>query len=108
MLRLWTTTKLVKDILIEVPEARSSDSYLYYEVAKRIGEKQGKDILHMDFGTVLLGMTMYNLPSFETVRRARQKIQEHNKDLCGCDKVEGYRVINEETYKEYARSMKDI
>ena len=108
MLKLWTTTKLVKEILIEVPETRSSDAHLYYEVAKRIGAKQGKDILNTSFGTVLLGMALYSLPSFETVRRTRQKVQQHNKDLCACDKVEGYRAVNEETYKDYARSMKDI
>lgn len=108
MLKLWTTSKLVKEILIEVPETRSCDAKLYYEVAKRIGAKQGQDFLNMNFGTVLLGMALYSLPSFETVRRSRQKIQEHNKDLCACDKVEGYRAVNEEIYKDYARSFKEI
>jgi hypothetical protein len=39
---------------------------------------------------------------FETVRRARQKIQATFPELAACERVEGFRAENEAEYKKYA------
>lgn len=95
---LRTTTDLVKHILETVPATRNSDTLLYYRVCDAIDSKS----LGLSFGYVLLSMNELKLPGFETVRRSRQKIQQAHPELAGKE-VEGYRMINEEIFREYAR-----
>ena len=96
---LITTSALVKEILKEFPQARNSDDYLYCKVC----EKKGNIYLNLPFWKVMLNRKMYGIPGFETVRRARQKIQETCPELAGCDAVEGQRMLNEEVFREFAR-----
>ena len=44
-----------------------------------------------------------DLPSFESIRRARQKIQEENEDLRAEKPVDDIRIAKQEEYIEYAR-----
>ena len=46
-----------------------------------------------------------HLPAFETVRRTRQKVQEHHEELRATDSVGAYREVLEEKYREYARRV---
>lgn len=98
---LKTTTDLVKDILEHDIAARNSDDYLYYMVCQRI---DGISV-HLPFWKVILNRKNYNYPAFESVRRARQKIQAQCPELAGCDEVEGQRIVNEEIFRDYARGM---
>ena len=100
---LKTTTKLVKAILEEDKQARNSDSFLYLKVLDHISQEKG---IHLDGITVpdfLLSMNVLGFPGFETVRRTRQKIQQHNPELAACDNVKGMRMINETEFRRYAR-----
>lgn len=100
---LKTTTKLVKAILEEDKQARNSDSFLYLKVLDHISQEKG---IHLDGITVpdfLLSMNVLGFPGFETVRRTRQKIQQHNPELAACDDVKGLRMINETEFRRYAR-----
>lgn len=103
---LKTITDIVKEVLKAHEHARNSDDYLYYLVCSLIGKEKGLDVDSMTLAHFLLYRKEYQLPAFETVRRSRQKIQEHHPELAGNDVVEGYRLENEEVFKRYARAVK--
>ena len=62
---------LVKKILTDHPEARDDDYKVIGYVVKAINPKAMK----LGFGQVLWNHAALDLPSFETIRRTRQKIQ---------------------------------
>ena len=97
---LVKTNDLVKDILVRFPDTRDSDMYLYYKVVNELNPQA----VSMPFGSVLLRLDELGLPCFETVRRTRQKIQAEHPDLKGSVVVQSLRSVNEEIFKEYARS----
>ena len=105
MLSLKTTTGIVKMILKDNPDTRNSDNLLYYHVLKHVGNRHGIDIEKMSVPTFLLKMKDYGLPPFESVRRARQKIQAAHPELAASDEVEAYRSLNEQEYRDYARKV---
>ena len=103
MTDLKHTTALVKAILEQDKQSRNSDSFLYFRVLEIIGKRKGIDIDEMSIPYFLLYMSGKDFPPFESVRRARQKIQEHNPDLAACEIIKDFRALNEEGYREYAR-----
>ena len=105
MHELKTITDIVKEVLKSHEKARNCDDYLYYLVCSLVGKQNGFDVDNMQLSHFLLYRREYNLPAFETVRRTRQKIQQHHPELCGCDVVEGYRTVNEEKFRSYARGI---
>jgi hypothetical protein len=100
---LQNTTQLVKAILEEDKQARNSDSFLYLKVLEHISQKEGFAINHMTVPYFLENMKEYGFPGFETVRRTRQKVQQHHPELAACDKVKGMRMIEETAFRQYAR-----
>lgn len=99
MSKLKTTKALVRSILETKEETRNSDMLLYLEVCKVINPQ----VLNYTFGSVLLWLDKYNLPPFESVRRARQKIQEENNKFDADEIIQRYRAENEAEYREFAR-----
>lgn len=97
---LKTTTKLVKEALTNFPATRNSDDILYVKVCETINPIS----VNLTFKDMLLKRKEWGLPAFESVRRTRQKVQAENPELGANSTVEGYRVLNEEAYREYARS----
>lgn len=97
---LRTTTKLVKEVLTDYPATRNSDDLLYIKVCECINPIS----VCMTFKDMLLKRKDWQLPAFETVRRTRQKVQSENPELAGNIAVEGHRKVNEEVFREYARS----
>lgn len=96
---LKSTKALVKSILEQDEQARNSDSFLYFRLLERID----KAILTVPVHDFLLGMGLYGIPPFESVRRTRQKIQAECPWLAACDRVKEFRAENEEVYREFAR-----
>jgi hypothetical protein len=47
----------------------------------------------------------FGFPCFETVRRARQKLQATYPELKACEEVEAVRSENEEAVRDYARGV---
>ena len=90
---------LVYQILCEDVRARDDDTYLYLEVCKRIDA----EALEKPFGQVLSTLKTSNLPHFETVRRARQKAQEHHPELSASEEVKKRRDRARKKYTEFAR-----
>lgn len=100
-LRLRKTTVLVKDILECNPNTRNSDSLLYIEVCKKLNP----EVEHWLFFDVLRNQSELGLPSIETVGRCRRKVVEAYPELSGCSDVEAQRLLNEETFRDYARKV---
>ena len=102
--RIKGVERLVKTILKQDERTRNSDSFLYFEVLKRIGAENGIDIEGMSITSFLLTLSNSPFPPFESVRRARQKLQNKFPELSANSVVEAYRAENEVVYREYARS----
>ena len=100
---LKTTTALVKSILEQDKQCRNSDSFLYLKVLTEVGKQKGIDIEKMSIPYFLLNLHGAGFPGFETVRRTRQKLQQHHPELAACEAVEGFRTDNEKVFREYAR-----
>lgn len=103
--RIKDVEKRVKAILIEDPQARNSDSFLYLKVLKMIGKENGIDVESISIIKFLLDMSNSPFPPFESVRRARQKLQSAYPELRGCKAVEEARAENELEYREYVREV---
>ena len=102
MLDLKNTTALVKSILEQDKQCRNSDSFLYLKVLSVIGKQKGIDIDKMSIPYFLLNLHGAGFPGFETVRRTRQKLQQHHPELCACEVVEGFREEKEKEFRAYA------
>lgn len=103
MTDLKNTTELVKAILEENEQARNSDNFLYLKVLERIGAEKGYFLQNMSVINFLVNMEMYGFPPFESVRRTRQKIQQHHPELASSDRIAAFRADNEAAFREYAR-----
>lgn len=101
MKNIKKTSDIVKEILERNPETRNSDDELYFQVCKKINP----EAMSKPFYMVVLHRKEHSLPPFESVRRARQKLQASYPELCGSDDVEAWRKANEEVVKDYARSV---
>jgi hypothetical protein len=75
------THDLVKKVLIDSEQARNSDKECIWQVYKRIGAV--KDVEWFGDREAITKETFLSgkLPSFETIRRSRQKIQELHEEL---------------------------
>lgn len=72
-------TEIVKDALIRLPYARDDDFRLIGFVYKELNST----VIDLPFRTVMWYHKEFDLPSFETIRRTRQKLQADNPDLRG-------------------------
>ena len=88
-------SKIVEEILNADPLARNDDRYLYCEVVRKIKPH----VLFEPFAMVYMDKS---LPSTETVRRSRQKIQEQNKYLRADPDVEAGRMLKEQEFFDFA------
>ena len=102
MLDLKNTTALVKSILEQDKQCRNSDGILYLKVLSVIGSKKGIDLGSMSVPYFLLNLHGTAFPPFESVRRARQKVQARYPELAASEAVEGFRAENELVFKAYA------
>lgn len=90
---------IVEDILENTPSARNSDYNLYCYVIARMNPEAMK-LNVIDF---LIKRKELGLPNIESVGRARRKIVENRPELAGTDDVEAQRMLNEETFREFAK-----
>ena len=104
MYGLKETSKIVKVILEEDQRCRNSDSLLYMKVLEYIDYRDGSSFRYMPLAVFLREMPVLAVPSFETVRRTRQKVQSLCPELAACDKVKGMRMVNETEYRQFSRS----
>ena len=100
--QLEKTAKLVKSILETNPQVRNSDNLLYLKVAEHIAAQNGYNLWAFPIPFFLISMKEYSFPPFETVRRARQKVQSQCPELKGCECVQDARKENEQIYRDFA------
>lgn len=96
MSRVREVTPKVLETLKQYPETRSDDNLLLIKVYQIFYEVNPGE----PFGSVL---RRSGLPKFETVRRARQKIQAYCEDLRAEEPVESIRIAEQEDYIKYSR-----
>ena len=99
---LKTISGLVKHILEQNKQARNSDSILYLKVLEHQSHELGIDLRLLSVPVFLTEMGQRGFAGFETVRRARQKIQATFPELAACEAVEGFRMENEKEFRVYA------
>lgn len=90
---------LVTQILEDHAETRSDDYLLFLKVTQRTNPS----LVGKSFLDVMNGHYRYGLPNWESVTRARRKIQSKRPDLCD-DRTILRRADREKAFKEYARA----
>lgn len=103
MINFKSTTALVKHILTTDPKSRNNDSYLYWKVISEIAEHKGINLQGLSLPCFLLNGSNMGFPCTETVRRTRQKLQQHYHYLAPTETVKGFRTANETAYRAFAR-----
>ena len=98
-MKLRNLTELVKTIMEQQPETRSSDNLLYIEVLKRT---TSQNVLNMPVWLFYQNLTEWQLPSIETVGRCRRKAQQENPHLKAKPEVAGFRYDRETEFIEFA------
>jgi hypothetical protein len=89
---------VVREILVENERARDDDMYLYSVFcAKYLLVKPDES-----FYSVMCTWKVRGLPSYESLSRARRKVQEKEPSLSGKEKH--IRQKEEEEYREYYRN----
>ena len=95
MNELKAISKIVEQILNDVPATRDDDRLLYLTVVKWM--KPSAE--YQPFTLTIMDKT---LPSPETVRRSRQKVQELNRYLRPSADVSGMRLEKEHEFFDFA------
>jgi len=96
MLRIDTVKEAVMHQLMHNPATRGSDRLMILKVYESFGVS-GSDSIE----SVLMDP---DLPGFETIRRARQKLQAEFPELKADKAVEAMRAELETEYRDFARS----
>lgn len=96
-MRLRKIEERVTEILERCPETRKDDWLLLKEFYDEYF-----DTNNMYFATVCENHDLMDLPSFESVRRCRQKIQAKRKDLIDPSTAKYRRKLMDD-YEEYAK-----
>lgn len=102
---LKNVTRLVRTILAEDEKSRNSDHYLYYKVILNYGAIFGMDMNRISITEFLLMRGDWGIPGFETVRRTRQKVQQHFPELRAKEEVAEMRLMRECEFEDYARGV---
>ena len=98
MNKLHKVENKVLEVLIEVPETRDDDFLLLSEVYKRVDPT----FTSMPFGILMEKHRDLGVPYFESVTRARRKIQSKHKELRATREVQEARAEEQDLYIEYA------
>lgn len=97
MAKLDKIKNIVLRVLEKSTEARKDDFVLFSLVCDEMGVPS-----NFDFRTMLNEHRLFGLPSWESVSRARRKIQAEQPELKDAETAE-IRADEEEKYKEFAR-----
>lgn len=88
----------VEYLLADFPETRESDDILYMKMLERDGRFNFENISVVSF---FKNRTKTDIPSLETVGRARRRVQENRPDLRGSKQIQRARRKREKQFKEY-------
>ena len=99
MNKLYKVEDIVYQVLKEVPEARKDDFVLVAEVYNKIQPL----INNVSFNQVMLAHKELGLPYFESISRARRRLQNIFEELKPSKEVQEARLEEQLIYREYAR-----
>ena len=105
MKRLKDLSKMVKAILEKDQAARNSDSILLLHLLRNMGAEKGLDIDKMSVPMYLIHGRDLQLPTLESVGRARRKVVEKNPELGSDDDVESVKMQLEDAYRRFAKEV---
>lgn len=80
-----TIYNLVIKLLKNIPQTRNSDKLLFTEVLRSLGAVKSVNWFGEREAVLLDSLTSGDLPSYESVRRSRQKAQEKYPELGATD-----------------------
>ena len=103
MSEFTNVTALTKELMENEKQCCCSDSILYLRVITTIANRNGMDIESMTVPYFLENLHGAGFPGFETVRRARQKLQAQFPHLAANKTVAAFRAKNEKKYRAFAR-----
>jgi hypothetical protein len=98
---LQAVSEIVRTVLTNEPETRSNDDLLYMQVINI----QNPGIIGMTLFAFLEDRKRWGVSGFETVRRARQKIQAECPELAASTSCTEARKELEGDYREFARGV---
>ena len=104
MAKLQKVEEIVERVLDRLPVTRDDDFLLIYNVYKYLNEETA----FMDFRRIMRDHKVLGLPSFESITRARRKIQSENPELSPSKKAKKVRQDEERAFRSYAISSKDL
>lgn len=96
--KLKTISAEVKELLQKYPRARDDDMLLYSYYMNLKGYSWNITVSELYYL-----QKEGNLPTFESIGRARRKVQELNPDLAPSKKAKELKDINEEEYEEFSK-----
>lgn len=105
-MRFFNTTQFVHEILKKFPETRDDDYLLWLKVIENVANYNNTP----DFSKTLtvgefLKIARYSIfPHYETVGRARRKLQRKYPELRASEETQAAREEMEELYREYAKT----
>lgn len=99
---LRTVKEIVRFVLITDRKARNSDSYLYLKVIEHQAIQNQTDLRLVSVVSFFRNLNENGFAKFESVRRARQKLQAEFPELMGSEEVEAARRENEAVFREWA------
>lgn len=103
MSELKNLSSLVHLILEHYPQTRNSDGLLWLKVLESQAYEKEIDLRMLSVPSFLPRIKELGFSPFESVRRARQKLQATYPHLAASEPVETFRADNERAYREYAR-----
>lgn len=96
--KLIRLDKIVEEVLREDTQARKDDNYLIFKVVQITNpELAGSTFANVMFSAKSKGI------SFESITRARRKVQQRYPELVDCE-TESARQVEQIEYMEYANS----
>lgn len=102
MNKIANVANQVKQVLTDNPETRNNDYKLWIKVIELDVDK--KPLLFSDFRYIVGNLRALGIPNFETVSRARRKVQEQYPELRATEKTRKFRAEKEEEFKEFAKN----
>lgn len=99
-MKIDNVENLVKQALIKNKSARDDDHLLYIEVVYIIDPA----LVNVNFVMNFKNAKQLGLPPFESVSRARRKLQEKYPELRATSKVENARKEKQMEFEEYSKT----
>lgn len=99
-MKIDNVENLVKQALIKNKSARDDDHLLYIEVVYIIDP----GLVNVNFMMNFKNARQLGLPPFESVSRARRKLQEKYPELRATSKVENARKEKQMEFEEYSKT----